>query len=118
MPPAPWPRSASCMSGRRAPGWPAAIGPPPAAPRRDRHALRYGLLLSVLAALGVANLDAPARLYAAVVPPMPMAPGTPAIEVQAWITPPAYTRMAPVFLKPDSGTVSVPSGSHLTINVS
>jgi uncharacterized protein (TIGR02302 family) len=92
--------------------------PRPGMARRDRHALRYGLLLSVLAALGVANLDAPARLYAAVVPPMPMAPGTPAIEVQAWITPPAYTRMAPVFLKPDSGTVSVPSGSHLTINVS
>jgi uncharacterized protein (TIGR02302 family) len=92
--------------------------PRPGLARRDRRALRYGLLLSVLAALVVANLDAPARLYAAIIPSMPMAPGAPATELQAWITPPAYTRMAPIFLKAEGGTASAPAGSRLTINVS
>ena len=30
---------------------------------------------------------------------------------------PAYTRLAPIFLKPDSGTVSVPAGARLTVSV-
>jgi uncharacterized protein (TIGR02302 family) len=92
--------------------------PRPGLARRDPRALRYGLLLSVLAALVIANFDAPARLYAAVVPSMPMAPGAPATELQAWITPPAYTRVAPIFLKAEGGAASVPAGSRLTINVS
>jgi uncharacterized protein (TIGR02302 family) len=37
--------------------------------------------------------------------------------LQAWITPPAYTGLAPVFLRPDSGTVSVPAGARLTVSV-
>jgi uncharacterized protein (TIGR02302 family) len=92
--------------------------PRPGLARRDPRALRYGLLLSVLAALGIANLDSPARLYAAVLPSMPIAPGVPATELQAWITPPAYTRIAPIFLKAEGGAASVPAGSRLTINVS
>jgi uncharacterized protein (TIGR02302 family) len=95
------------------------IGPPrPGLARADRRAFRYGLLLCIVAALAVANLDAPARLYAAVVPTMPGMPLAPATELQAWITPPAYTRIAPIFLKADTGSVSVPAGSHLTVNVS
>jgi uncharacterized protein (TIGR02302 family) len=92
--------------------------PRPGLARRDPRALRYGLLLTLLACLGIANTDAPARLYAAVTPSMPVAPGAPETELQAWITPPAYTRIAPIFLKADGGSVSVPSGSHLTVNVS
>jgi len=49
---------------------------------------------------------------------MPGMPVAPATELQAWITPPAYTRIAPIFLKADTGNVSVPAGSHLTVNVS
>jgi uncharacterized protein (TIGR02302 family) len=92
--------------------------PRPGLARLDPRALRYGLLLSVLACLFIANLDAPGRLYAAVSPSLPVAPGAPATELQAWITPPAYTRIAPIFLKPEGGTASVPAGSHLTVNVS
>ncbi|WP_158922813.1 DUF4175 domain-containing protein [Acidisphaera sp. S103] len=92
--------------------------PQPGLARRDPRALRYGLLLSVLACLGIANTDAPTRLYAAVTPSLPVTPGAPATELQAWITPPAYTRIAPIFLKPEGGSVSVPAGSHLTVNVS
>ena len=93
-------------------------GPQPGLARRDPRALRFGLLLSVLACLGIANTDAPARLYAALTPSLPVAPGAPETELQAWITPPAYTRIAPIFLKPEGGSVSAPAGSHLTVNVS
>jgi uncharacterized protein (TIGR02302 family) len=92
--------------------------PRPGLARRDPRALRYGVLLCVLACLGIANVDAPARLYAAVTPSLPVAPGAPATELQAWITPPAYTRVAPIFLKTEGGNVAVPAGSHLTVNVS
>jgi uncharacterized protein (TIGR02302 family) len=92
--------------------------PKPGLARRDPRAFRYGLLLVVLACLGIANTDAPARVYAAVTPSLPIAPGTPETELQAWITPPAYTRVAPIFLKSEGGSVSVPAGSRLTVNVS
>jgi uncharacterized protein (TIGR02302 family) len=92
--------------------------PQPGLARRDPRAFRYALLLTVLACLAIANVDAPGRLYAAVTPSMPVTVGAPATELQAWITPPAYTRIAPIFLKAEGGTVSVPSGSHLTVNVS
>ena len=94
MPRGRWPRSAGCGSGV----------PRPGLARRDPRALRYALLLSLLACLFIANIDAPGRLYAAVTPSLPVAPGAPATELQAWITPPAYTRIAPIFLKPEGGT--------------
>ena len=92
--------------------------PRPGLARRDPRALRYGLLLAVLACLGIANTDGPSRVYAAMTPSLPVAPGAPATELQAWITPPAYTRIAPIFLKADASSVSVPAGSHLMVNVS
>ncbi len=95
------------------------VGPPqPGLARRDPRALRYAVLLVVVACLGIANTDAWTRLHAAVTPSMPVALGAPATELQAWITPPAYTRVAPIFLKPEGGSVSVPAGSHLTVDVS
>ncbi|MEA2736997.1 MAG: hypothetical protein QOH05_304, partial [Acetobacteraceae bacterium] len=92
--------------------------PRPGLARRDPRALRYGVLLAVLACLGIANTDAPTRVYAAVTPSLPVTQGAPSTELQAWITPPAYTRIAPIFLKAEGGNVSVPAGSHLTVNVS
>lgn len=92
--------------------------PRPGLAQRDPRALRYALLLSLVACLVIANTDASSRLYAAVTPSLPVSPGAPAAELQAWITPPAYTRIAPLFLKPGGGGVSVPAGSHLTANVS
>jgi uncharacterized protein (TIGR02302 family) len=92
--------------------------PRPGLARRDPRALRYAVLLAVMACLGIANTDGPSRLYAAVTPSMPVTASAPATELQAWITPPAYTRVAPIFLKADGGSISVPAGSHLTVNVS
>src|SRR6195952_6142763 len=55
--------------------------PRPGLARLDPRALRFGLLLALVACFGIANMDAPARLYAAVTPSLPAAPGSPASEV-------------------------------------
>lgn len=95
------------------------VGPPrPGLAVLDPRALRYALLLVLVACVCIANVDAPSRLYAAVTPSLPVAHRAPNVELHAWITPPAYTLIAPVFLKPEGGSVTVPAGSHLTVNVS
>jgi uncharacterized protein (TIGR02302 family) len=91
--------------------------PSPGLARRDRRALRCGLGIALFATLVIAGDDAPGRLAAAMEPTLPRAVQPPATELQAWITPPPYTRLAPLFLKPDTGAVSVPAGSHLTVNI-
>jgi uncharacterized protein (TIGR02302 family) len=96
--------------------------PHPGLPQRDRRALRGALVVGLIAALGIAGQDAPARLAYALEPTMPREPAPPGTELQAWITPPVYTHLAPIFLKTDGGAeavsaVSVPAGSHLTVSV-
>jgi uncharacterized protein (TIGR02302 family) len=92
--------------------------PRPGLARRDPRALRYALLLCIVVSLVIAGVDAPTRLLAALSPAVPVPPGVATTELQAWITPPTYTRVAPIFLRPQGGAVSVPAGSHLTVNVS
>lgn len=91
--------------------------PHPGLARRDPRAFRAALVLALVAALVIAGPDAPARLAAAMEPTLPRTPGAPATELQAWITPPAYTRLAPMFLKADGGAVTAPAGSHFTASV-
>jgi uncharacterized protein (TIGR02302 family) len=91
--------------------------PSPGLARHDRRALRGGLIVSLVAALVIAGPDAPARIALAFQPALPRAGTEPATEVQAWITPPAYTGLAPVFLHSNSGNVTVPAGGHLTVSV-
>ena len=91
--------------------------PRPGLARRDPRALRAALVVALVAAFAIAGDDAPSRLAQAMEPTMPRDIPPPATELQAWITPPAYTRLAPIFLKPDSGTVSVPAGARLTVSV-
>ena len=93
-------------------GWPH-----PGLAARDRHGLRGGLAVALVACLAIAGADAPRRLAQALAPGFEgaAAPGT---EIAAWITPPGYTGLAPRLLPPGRGTVAVPTGSRLLVNVS
>ena len=92
--------------------------PRPGLAARDPRALRAGLLVALAATLVIAGDDAPVRLLRAVVPAFAPAAVASATEVQGWITPPAYTDLAPVFLHPEGGSVAVPAGAHLTVSLS
>ncbi len=85
--------------------------------RVDQLALR-GLLVVLLAAgLVVAGPDAPGRLLRAATPGLLLGPAAPEPLLQAWVTPPSYTGLPPLFLRPGDATVSVPAGSHLTVSL-
>ncbi|MCW3476976.1 DUF4175 domain-containing protein [Limobrevibacterium gyesilva] len=91
--------------------------PRPGLAARDRRALRGGLIVALVACLVIAGEQTPARLARAVNPVF-APPATPSTtQLQAWITPPAFTGLAPLFLNAEGGAVSVPSGSHLTISL-
>ncbi len=93
-------------------GWPH-----PRLAALDRHASRNAVLLGLAAVLAISGRDAPSRLAAALAPGLPSLAPARAVEIQAWITPPAYTGLAPLFLRPDQPGVSVPAGARLTINL-
>ena len=92
--------------------------PRPGLAARDPRALRAGLLVALAAALVIAGEDAPNRLARAFVPGFAPATAPAATEVQGWITPPAFTNLAPMFLRPEGGSVTAPAGSHLTVSLS
>ncbi|MBP0466733.1 TIGR02302 family protein [Roseomonas sp. PWR1] len=97
------------------------VAPPrPGLPSRDPRALRGGLAVAIVAALVVAGAEAPERLRRALLPAFTGAalPTTPGVRLEAWVTPPAYTGAAPIFLDPAGGAVSVPAGSRLQVAVS
>jgi uncharacterized protein (TIGR02302 family) len=91
--------------------------PHPGLARLDRRALRGGLLVGLVASVVIAGEDGPARVLAALQPSLPRAAAAPTTQLQAWITPPGYTHIAPLFLRSDTHAVSVPAGSHLTVSV-
>ena len=83
----------------------------------DRRALRGLVLIAVAACLGIAGQDALPRLASAFHPgfSQPLPPRAPVL--QAWITPPGYTGLAPMFLKTDGAAIQAPEGSKLTVSV-
>ena len=94
------------------------IGAPrPGMALHDPRALRLGLVVLLAASLGIAGEQAPGRVLRAFQPVFGAHAMPPATQLQAWITPPAYTGQAPVFLKPEGGAVSVPQDSRLVVNV-
>ncbi len=94
--------------------------PKPGLAARDPRALRGGLAVALVAAVVVAGAEAPERLRRALLPAFAgtALPTTPAVRLEAWITPPAYTGAAPIFLDPAGGTAAVPAGSRMQIAVS
>ena len=91
--------------------------PRPGLAALDLRAVRHAVLLGLLATLVIAGGDAPGRLVAAFSPGLPRQAAPREVEIQAWITPPAYTGLAPVFLKRDQQAVTVPAGARLTVNL-
>ena len=94
----------------------------PARPRIDRHdpfALRALLVLMLVAVAAWASTDLPGRVNAAFkVLELPL--GGPGFRIDAWISPPPYTRKEPFVLASAAGgnePVSVPEGSLLTVKI-
>ena len=87
-------------------------------PGRDPYALRYGLTIALIAVVALGGWDWRSRLAGSILHATPAA--TAVTTVDAWITPPAYTRRPPVMLSAaartaGSGDITVPEGSILVV---
>ena len=91
--------------------------PRPGLAARDRRALRGLLMVALVAAIGIAGPDAWPRIVGAFTPGFELGAAAPATLLQAWVTPPAYTALPPLFLHPDHPSISVPAGSRLAVSV-
>ncbi len=97
--------------------------PKPDVPRRDPYALRAVAVLALVAGGAAAGPDWLARLGAAFQPAFAAAPVKSGVAFDGWITPPAYTGLAPVVLAQSDGEAArkalrVPVGSEVTLRVS
>ena len=92
--------------------------PRPNMAARDPRALRGGLVVALLAALVVAGGESGERLRRALLPDLRAAPAAAAMRLEAWVTPPAYTGAAPIFLDMAGGAHTVPQGSRMQVSLS
>jgi uncharacterized protein (TIGR02302 family) len=83
----------------------------------DTRALRALVVIALFACVMIAGPDTPALLRRAVSPGFTPPPAPPVPLLQAWITPPAFTGLAPIFLKAEGGAVQAPVGSKLTASL-
>ncbi|MEX2642978.1 MAG: TIGR02302 family protein [Acetobacterales bacterium] len=91
--------------------------PSPGVAGQDPWGLRAIAVLLLVIGVGVAGNQGGDRLLRAMAPQFPVA-GAAAPTLDLWITPPPYTRIAPLFLDPASdGALDVPAGSKLTAHV-
>ncbi len=94
------------------------LGPPrPLLAMHDPFALRAAALLVLISATIIAGPQAPGRLAAFLFPGLPDVFTTATPTIQAWLEPPAYTGLPPIFLPPAGGDVTAPTGSRLTISI-
>jgi uncharacterized protein (TIGR02302 family) len=94
--------------------------PEPDIARHDRHALRAVPILLVAVAFAFSYSNRGGLLSDVLVlrAPADMAPD---VRIDAWVTPPAHTARAPVFLtgaaQPANGEIRIPQFSELTVRV-
>jgi uncharacterized protein (TIGR02302 family) len=82
------------LAGTLRPSW-----PDPVMAAKDPHALRFAALLLLVLALAGGGSDWRGRLERAASPPLAL-PGLGPDALEAWITPPSYTGLAPQVLRP------------------
>jgi len=94
--------------------------------RKDPMALRGLAILLLALGVGIAWEQSGSRLWASVAPQPRGGADLSAIVVEAWITPPDYTRLAPIALKADpaapkaedaAAPIQVPMGSKLLVQI-
>ena len=94
--------------------------PSPGLPSRDPLALRAVVLFMVVIAFAVGHRDAAARFERALMPSIERISDA-ALDISVWLTPPAYTGKAPVFIKWTPKTkapvVRIPEGTALFAQV-
>lgn len=95
--------------------------PRPDLSRFDRNGLRALPVLLLAAAFGFSFSNGAGRLVDAFAPSGVGGVVDPGLRIDAWVTPPAYTGRAPVYLtaraEAGSGPAEVPQGSELTVRV-
>jgi uncharacterized protein (TIGR02302 family) len=93
--------------------------PSPGLPARDHYAVRIGVILALTVAFFYAGSERGPRLLAAFQPSFAPPAAEAAIRIDAWVTPPGYTRRAPMLLPLEraAAPVSVPQGSVLVVRV-
>jgi uncharacterized protein (TIGR02302 family) len=94
-----------------------AGAPHPRIDKYDPFALRAALLLTLIAAGAWAWDDLGSRVLAAF--KVPEGPAGAGIRIDAWISPPEYTRKDPFVLadRPATEAIAVPQGSDLTVKI-
>ncbi|MCH7551139.1 MAG: TIGR02302 family protein [Proteobacteria bacterium] len=83
--------------------------PSPGLAKRDPYGLRVVVVLFLVIAAAASGADAVARLERALVPRMDATLGG-TLELDVWITPPAYTGLAPLFMEPAREVASAGDG--------
>jgi uncharacterized protein (TIGR02302 family) len=84
--------------------------PSPDLARRDPRALRFGLVLLLALGFIYAGHDAPARVLDALTPGLGPLSARSTATVEVWLTPPAYTGIAPIFLRAGAGSAEGAQG--------
>ncbi|MBQ0818339.1 MAG: TIGR02302 family protein [Methyloceanibacter sp.] len=99
------------LVARLKPSWPA-----PRTDRKDPYAIRVLLLLGLIVAALAAGADSRTRLAAAFSPATGSTTNA-LLRLDAWVTPPIYTSMAPIVLADGSETVGAGSETFRALSV-
>ena len=81
----------------------------------DPYFVRLVVPAALIALLVVGWNSAPQRLANAFLPDYGALMGADDMQIEAWVTPPAYSGRAPIFITREMNTLRVPAGSEVTL---